>query len=155
MLSLIFTGWLSTDNWTEPNYDLTVNSKSKSHWDLLSVSQYDQIFISVWQLRSCFCGAPSLTRGRVCRLQLLLVLASAVSLGSESLGTWDHILLSQFRDFSFRRLLRLAKLRWRYSTSTPHGLDSQILLASRYVGSGLTTAQKTHPLPSNEYMRTT
>jgi hypothetical protein len=35
---------------------------------------YDQIFISVrnteyvWQLRSCFRGAPSLTRGRVCLL---------------------------------------------------------------------------------------
>jgi hypothetical protein len=32
---------------------------------------------------------------RVCRLQLLLVLASAVILGSESRGTRDHILLSQ------------------------------------------------------------
>jgi hypothetical protein len=32
-------------------------------------------------------------RGRVCRLQLLLALASAVILGSH-----DHILLSQFRD---------------------------------------------------------
>jgi hypothetical protein len=36
-----------------------------------------------------FCGAPSLTRGRVCHLY------SAVSLESESLGTRDHILLSQ------------------------------------------------------------
>jgi hypothetical protein len=26
---------------------------------------YDQIFITLWQLRFCFCGAPSLTRGRV------------------------------------------------------------------------------------------
>jgi hypothetical protein len=30
------------------------------------------------QLRVCWCGAPSLTRGLVCRLQMLLVLASAV-----------------------------------------------------------------------------
>jgi hypothetical protein len=37
-------------------------------------------------------------RGWVCRLQLLLVLASAVILGSESRGTDDHILLSQIRD---------------------------------------------------------
>jgi hypothetical protein len=29
---------------------------------------YDQIFISLWQLRFCFCGAPSLTRGWVCRV---------------------------------------------------------------------------------------
>jgi hypothetical protein len=29
----------------------------------------DQIFFSVWQLRVCWCGAPSLTRGWVCLLQ--------------------------------------------------------------------------------------
>jgi hypothetical protein len=40
----------------------------------------------------------SLTRGWVCRLQLLLALARAVILGSESHGTHDHILLSQIRD---------------------------------------------------------
>jgi hypothetical protein len=39
-----------------------------------------------------------LTRGWVCRSQLLLVLASAVILKSESRGTHDHILLSQSRD---------------------------------------------------------
>jgi hypothetical protein len=56
------------------------------------------------------------TRGWVCRLQLLLTLTSAVILRSESHGTCDHILLSQIRDFPFRRLLRLAGSRWRYST---------------------------------------
>jgi hypothetical protein len=40
----------------------------------------------------------SLTREWVCRLQLLLALASAVILGSESPRTHDHILLCQFRD---------------------------------------------------------
>jgi hypothetical protein len=40
-------------------------------------------------------GALSLTREWVCRLQLLLVLTSAVILGSEPHGTCDHILLSQ------------------------------------------------------------
>jgi hypothetical protein len=40
----------------------------------------------------------SMTRGWVCRLQLLLVLASAVILGCESHGTHDHILRSQIRD---------------------------------------------------------
>jgi hypothetical protein len=36
---------------------------------------------------------------------------------------WEshHILLSQIRDFPFRRLLRLAVLQWRYSTPPPHG----------------------------------
>jgi hypothetical protein len=92
---------------------------------------YDQIFIIVRQLRVRWCGALSLTRGWVCRLQSLLGLASAVILGSES-----HIFLSELRDsptwrarsctyipqgqggpvinpgtwFPFRRLLQLAGL---------------------------------------------
>jgi hypothetical protein len=63
----------------------------------------------------------SLTRGWVCHLQLLLALASAFILGSESRGTREHILLSQIRDFPFCRLLRLAELRWKYSTQPPQG----------------------------------
>jgi hypothetical protein len=55
--------------------------------------------------------------------QLLLALASAFILGSESSWTRDYILLSQIGDF-----LRLAGLWWRYSTP-PH---------SRYVGSAQT-----------------
>jgi hypothetical protein len=82
---------------------------------------HDQIFFfTVWHLRSCFCGAPSLTRGRVCLLYMLLAFASAVFLGSESLGTRDYILLSPTRDFPFRRLLRLAGSRWKHSTPPPH-----------------------------------
>jgi hypothetical protein len=77
---------------------------------------HDQIFIILWQLRSCFCGAPSLTRGRVCLLYILLALASTVILESESRGNRDHILHSQIRDFPFRHLIRLAGSRWRYST---------------------------------------
>jgi hypothetical protein len=87
-----------------------------------SSGAYDQIFITVRQLRVCWCGALSLTRGWVCRLQLLLAFVSAVIFGSESRGTRDHILLSQIRDFSFRRLLRLAGLRWGYLTPSPQGM---------------------------------
>jgi hypothetical protein len=66
---------------------------------------YDQIFITVIH------GFVDVGRsGRVCRLQLMLALASTVILGSESRGTRNHILLSQIRDFPFRRLLRLAGL---------------------------------------------
>jgi hypothetical protein len=43
--------------------------------------------------------APSLTRGRVCRLELPLALASPVILGSRTLGTHGHILLFHIRDF--------------------------------------------------------
>jgi hypothetical protein len=81
---------------------------------------YDQIFIMVWQLRGYWFGAPSITRGRVSRLQLLLALASAVIFWSEFRRTRGHILLSQIRDFPFRRLLRLAGSRWRNSTPPPH-----------------------------------
>jgi hypothetical protein len=69
----------------------------------------------------------SQTIGRVCRLQLLLALASVVILGSKSLGTRDHILLSQIRDFLLRPLLRLAGLRWRYLTPPPHDWITSIV----------------------------
>jgi hypothetical protein len=83
---------------------------------------YDQIFFSIRQLRVCWCGTLSLTRGRVCSFQLLLALASAVVFGSESRGTRDHILLPQIRDFPFRRILRLAGLWWKYSNPLLHGI---------------------------------
>jgi hypothetical protein len=60
------------------------------------------------------------TREWVCHLQLLLALASTFILGSESRVTRDHILLSQIRDLPFCRL-RLAGIRWRYSTPPPRG----------------------------------
>jgi hypothetical protein len=60
-----------------------------------------QIFITLIQLWSCLRGAPSLMIGRVCLLYMLLALVSAVFLGSESLGTRDHMLQSQIRDFPF------------------------------------------------------
>jgi hypothetical protein len=112
-------------------------SKSKLCYDLRSVGQsgikhpsgtYDQNFITGRELRVCWCGGRSLTRRRVCRLQLLLGLASTVIFGSESRGTRDHILLSDIRDFPFRRLLRLAGLRWRYSTPPPHGTRKSVVL---------------------------
>jgi hypothetical protein len=96
---------------------------------------YDKLFITVWQLRVCWYGVFSLTKGRVCRLQLLLALASAVILGSESLETRDHILLSQIGDFPFRHLLRLAGLRWRYSTPPPHGMNESFFSARLFIES--------------------
>jgi hypothetical protein len=55
----------------------------------------------VFQLNTCGCSlyvTSSLTRGWVCRLSLLLVLASAVILRSDSRGTHDHLLLFQSRE---------------------------------------------------------
>jgi hypothetical protein len=56
---------------------------------------------------------------------VLLALASVVFLGSESLWTRNHILLSQILDFPFRRLLRLAGSRWKYSTPPPRYIVSE------------------------------
>jgi hypothetical protein len=95
------------------------------------------------QLGVCYFVAPSLTKRRVCNLLLLVVLASAVPLGpqsretetrilSQSLGlpTWrakSRIPIPQEHGgpdmppgtgFPFRRLLRLAGLRWRYYVGT-------------------------------------
>jgi hypothetical protein len=58
--------------------------------------------IFFFQLNTCDYSphvTSSLTRGWVCRLQLLLVVSSAVILGSESHRTHDHILPSQIWDF--------------------------------------------------------
>jgi hypothetical protein len=55
----------------------------------------------IFQLSACGYSpyvTSTLTRGWVCRLQLLLVLASVVILRSESRETHDHPLLSQIRD---------------------------------------------------------
>jgi hypothetical protein len=90
-------------------------------------------------LRVCWCWVLSLTRGRVCRLQLLLALASSVIFGSESRGTRDHILLPQIRqirNFPLRLLLRLAGLRWRYSNPPPHGIVILLANCSPFIISG-------------------
>jgi hypothetical protein len=91
--------------------------------------------------RVCWRGALSLTRGQVCRLHLLLVLASAVIL-----GTRDHILVSHIWDFPFRRLLRLAGSRWRYSIPPPHGDELGLLNCLPY-NHFASTEQKT-PFPT-------
>jgi hypothetical protein len=115
-----------------------------------SSGAYEQIIIIVWQLRVCLYGALSLTRGRVCNLQLLLVLSNAVILGSESRGTRDNILLSLIRDFPFRRLLRLAGLRWRHSTPPPHGCLLWIHELAQVNSCVVEEIERVKPLPIQE-----
>jgi hypothetical protein len=106
------------------------------------------------QLKVCYFVAPSLAKRRVCNSLLLLVLASAVPLGSGSRRTQDHILLSQFlklpqpgglgphiyipqkqggpdippgTGFPFGRLLRLSGLRWRHSIPPQQGKRRTVL----------------------------
>jgi hypothetical protein len=71
---------------------------------------YDQILIIVRQLRVCWFRAPSLTRGRFCRLQLLLVLASAIIFGSESRRTRGHILQICFVSHTILYKVRVPRL---------------------------------------------
>jgi hypothetical protein len=89
-----------------------------------------------------FCGALSLTtRRRVCLFYMLLTLASAVFLRSESLGTHDHNFLSRFWDFPLCRLLRLTGSWWRYSTPPPHtSVLTRLCFDSPYIP----TAQTQH-----------
>jgi hypothetical protein len=94
----------------------------------------------------------------VCRLLLLLVLASTVILRSEYRGTHDHIYCLRLRlpqpggpgphiyilqeqggpvitpgtGFPFRRLLWLTGLRWRYLILSPHRIASTVLPNTSY-----------------------
>jgi hypothetical protein len=61
------------------SYITTEGQSANLYWYQAPSGAHDKIFIIVRQLRICWCGALSLTRGRVCRLQLLLALASAFS----------------------------------------------------------------------------
>jgi hypothetical protein len=126
--SLLYLSSVSLFSQSQSHIATDGQSVSKS-WCRAQSGAHDQIVITVWQLRSCFYGAPSLTRGRVCLLYMLLALASTVFLASESLGTRDYILLSQIWDFPFCRLLRLERSRWRYSTPPPHGFLFSLYLS--------------------------
>jgi hypothetical protein len=128
----------------------------------------DKIFITIRHLQVCWCGAPSLMRGQVCRLQLLVALTSAVILNS-----WPYFAVSDSRlpptwrarypylypqvtgcpshttdtRFPLLRLLWLAGLQWRYSNPHPCGGWLKWTTSSRYVAP-VQTAQKTS-LPSS------
>jgi hypothetical protein len=92
--SHLFTSWLSSDRIkVKVTLRLTVNQSvslgSEPHLGIMT--KYLLLFNSY---RLVFVG-------RVCLLYMLLTLSSAVFLGSESLGTRDHILLSPIWDFPF------------------------------------------------------
>jgi hypothetical protein len=93
------------------NYDLLVESQNQSYFTTGSLSPISSSWQQApWESRPVILFSnwtlaipvpikhPTLTRWQICRLQFLLVLASAVILTSESRGTHNHILLSQTRD---------------------------------------------------------
>jgi hypothetical protein len=108
--SLSVFSWLTLHSWTLSHYcnltDLRISYYTtgrlppiSSSWRQASWDSRHSNFI--FQMNTYGYSSHvifSLTRGWVCTLQSLLVLASAVNLRSESSGTHDHILLSQTRD---------------------------------------------------------
>jgi hypothetical protein len=83
VFTVIITVWLTP--YLELAPKLAAEVKSKSYFDWRSVSKFwyrspsgahDQIFFTLWQLRSCFSGAPSLTRGWVYLVYMLLALGT-------------------------------------------------------------------------------
>jgi hypothetical protein len=126
---------------------VTTNGQSASlFWCQAPPGAYDQIFIFVGQLQVCRCRALPLTRGWVCCIPLLLVLP-AHSPVRVPLDSWPYLTFSDSRlhqpggpgrriynpqeqggpvitpgtAFPFRRLLRFAGLRWKYSNPPPRG----------------------------------
>jgi hypothetical protein len=110
----------------------------------------DQIFITVRRSWVCWCGAPSLTRERACRLQLLLVLASGVIHRSESCGIYDHIFSLRFETPTTWRArspylcppwaglpsysrLRLAGLRWQHLNPPPRRVLIEVNSVGRVI----------------------
>jgi hypothetical protein len=95
--TLFLAGWLKSVKVTLP---LTVRQSVSLGVEphLVLLTRYLFLFDSYGLV---FRGVASMTRGRVCHSYMLLALARAVFLGSESLGTRDHILLSQIWDFPF------------------------------------------------------
>jgi hypothetical protein len=75
---------------------------------------YDQIFTTVRQLQVCWCGALSLTRGRVCHLpesQLAIIsLLSVCTVWCLSVAcAWLHVLIPCCKAWN-RRIRRISKL---------------------------------------------
>jgi hypothetical protein len=95
LLAPSWTTWLQVELKVSQSYVTTDGQSASLSWCQAPSVAQGQISVTVRQLRLSWGGAPSLKRGRACRLQLLLNLASAIILGSESSGTHDHTLLSQ------------------------------------------------------------
>jgi hypothetical protein len=90
-------GSLTTESESE-SYVTTDGQSASLSWNKGTIWSLRPDFITVRQMWIYWCGALSLTRGRVCRLKLLMALTSAVILESESRETRDHTILSQIRD---------------------------------------------------------
>jgi hypothetical protein len=99
---LLYTPLYSVPSESESESELLYDWRfTANHFDLAPCPLRLTTSNFIFQMNTCGHSlhvTSSLTRGWVCSLQLLLVLASSVILRSESRGTHDHVLLFQFRD---------------------------------------------------------
>jgi hypothetical protein len=127
------------------NYVATDEHSASLSWCQATSGTQDQIFITVRHLRACWYRAPSLTKGRVCRLQLLpahsflsqspagimTIFYCRIYETSQPVGPGPHMYIPQEQggylypqalgSLPLRCLVRLASLRWKYSNPSPHG----------------------------------
>jgi hypothetical protein len=130
-----FTETVLTSNWSEVNCQLSRSLMLRptvSRPLCLGIKHpsrtQGQIFITVRELRVCWCGA--LSDGRT---GLSVTIAAGLLQRSRS---WVRVLWYSRPYFTFSDLS-----------------NCQLLLASRYIDSGRTTAQEIHPLSSNGYAK--
>jgi hypothetical protein len=147
-----FPGISPTDNWTL-HYTTTLRV---SEWVILrpTVSRpvylgikppsgaYDQIFITVRQLLVCWYGMPSLTRGQVCLLQLLLfspaqsfsgpspagLMTSFYCLRFETRPTWRTSLHSEL--FGLRYIASAWTAHRKHRFTVPYSLQPDVFTKS-------------------------
>jgi hypothetical protein len=123
--------WLSGGSESGSESYVTTDGQSASlSWNKAPTwgLQPDFYFITARQLRVCWYGGALSDERAGLSFRIAAGLVSAIILGAETRGTRDHILLSQILEFPFRRPLRLAGLRWRYSTPPPHGVFNLVSL---------------------------
>jgi hypothetical protein len=92
-----FSDWLTSQSQIKSlSYVMTDGHSVSLFWCQVASGAQDQIFVTVRQLWVCWCGAPSLTRWRVCRLKFMLALASAVIFTAVKISVTCHLYLQFF-----------------------------------------------------------
>jgi hypothetical protein len=136
-------------NWTDSQSHIATDGRSVSQSVSQSVSKSHLGLMTRYLLLFDSCGlifsaAPSLTRGRVCILYMLLALASLESFsGPSPLGLVTIFYCLRFETYLFVASYDSQGHGGGIRTRLHTGLNWQLLLASPYIVSGRNTALKT------------
>jgi hypothetical protein len=87
---------VTTDSNQSQSYVMTDGQLASLSCSQAPSGAQDWSFVTVRELRVYWCGAPSVMRGQVCHLQLVLALTSAVFLGFKSCRTHDQFYCLRF-----------------------------------------------------------